>query len=127
MALSLPAEPECSRKLLPANTSDLAVTLPDRQTDPRPADHTGINERLFRTGSYREDGSQAAAGRPAAFVSQATDGGEWRSRKSMTDSWAGSQAVSGHACVYVCVQGTEWMTDWQGHGWARLHQHRRLL
>lgn len=82
MALSLPAEPECSRKLLPANTSDLAVTLPDRQTDPRPdsppADHTGINERLFRAGSYTEDGSQAAAGRPAVRQRTAASGGRGR-------------------------------------------------
>lgn len=33
-------------------------------------------------------------------------------------------------CVCVCVQSlqdTQWLTDWQGHGWASLHQHRRLL
>lgn len=31
--------------------------------------------------------------------------------------------------VEMCVcglQDTQWMTDWQGHRWARLHQHRRL-
>lgn len=71
-------------KSLPADKSDLPVTPPGREVDlkPVPVGHTGIKERLFQTGSCRDEESRAVAGWPAAFVSQATNGSEWRSQKS---------------------------------------------
>lgn len=65
-----------------------------------PAEHTGIKEQLFQQGPKRE--------RTGAKPPRATKGGERRSPKSMTDSRTGS-------------------ADWQGHGWARIHQYRKLL
>lgn len=98
-----------------------------------PLGHRRIKEWLFQTGSCGEEGSRAVADRLAALVSQGTNGGEWRSRKSrrwLIHGLARRLCVDMCVCVYGCVcalQDTQWMTDWQGHGWARLHQHRRLL
>lgn len=70
--------------------------------------HTGIKERLFQTGSCGEEVSRTVAGQSAAFVSQATNGGEWRSRKSsgwLIHGLASGLCVDMRARVCVCVCG----------------------
>ena len=97
-------------KSLLADWSYLAVTLPGREANPRPASRPWVTQesKSIYSKQVRAErrGSRAVAGRPAAFVSQAANGGEWRSRKSrrwLIHGLARRLCVDSHTCVCVCV------------------------
>ncbi len=115
MALSTLAQVNRSRVLLKSLPARPGGDAARQGSGPEawfvPLGHTGIKERLFQTGSYRGEGSQAVAGRPAAFVSQATSGGEWRSRKSrrwLIHGLACRLWVDMHASVCVSKAHSRW-------------------
>lgn len=86
------------------------MTLPGRKEDPKPEWRLWVTDES-KSGCSKQvpverKRSRAAAGRPAALVSQATNGSEWRSRKSrrwLIHGLSSRPCVDMCACVCVCV------------------------
>lgn len=92
-----------------------------------PAGHTGIKEQILQT--ERRGVGLWQDGLLLLSVRQRTP---TRARSQENRGWL-IHGLTNRLCVEMCafasvgLQDTQWMTDWQGRGWARLHRHRRLL
>lgn len=77
-----------------------------------PLGHAGIKERLFQTGSCREEGSRAVAGRPSSLLSvrqrMAVSGGRGRAGDDWFMGWLAGCVWTCVVCVCVCVPCSGW-------------------